>query len=1071
MTELNRTLIKNLATDETVYSRGLRYYTGKAIKNISKSSSKEHYHAAIMGKSEYTVDVDVTNPEAITYNCNCPASRKYAGACKHVVAVLLFVVDYQDRNKQTSELPPEKRRINQLLDYFDKMDYLPGQGELFRIELAVDIPAILRDDGTSKADVSVYVGNNRMYKLQNVRRFLIEYGQKKNIQLGKEFSFFPGESRFDSSSQDILNYLMEIYEVQDAAGKSNSTSIFNKAVLHTGKAMLQKLLRMSKKNIRLNLYGKDMGEVVFCDSKPELSFYLNLSEEDDAILLTWEDEKMVPLDESGSLFYFKNAIYHPDDSFIRHFLPFYKSSSGKGDTLTFEGEAKTRFLQTVLPRIHETFSLTIPKALQDFYITENVSFQMYLSRSGSGIRLELLVCYGEYAFNPFGKLPSGKAIIVRQAEREAAVMEELETYGFLRDKQYYYLKDEERIYEFLTEDLGILSENYELYYSDDFKAIKIQPPKLLRTAVRVSGENDLLEVDFDFEEIPKEELRDLFHSLQMKKKYFRLKNGSFLDLTADGLDKVTNLLEKLEGRDKTTEDGLIQTTMDYAFFLNHALEEEYYQTELSDSFKRLIEEIENPSVAEAEVPAGIRADLRNYQKIGYQWLCSLSHHRLGGILADDMGLGKTLQAIVYMTAAWKEDPKAVSLVVCPSSLVYNWQDEVESFSPELHSLMISGTPQERHELWDSCQNYQVVLVSYPILRRDVEYMKKIPFHSIFLDEAQFIKNPNSQNAKAVKLLNGAHRFALTGTPIENNLSELWSIFDYIMPGYLYSHSRFVHLYEKPIMRLEDEDALRQLNFHIKPFIMRRMKRDVLTELPEKIEKKMVSDMTDEQKEIYLSYLEGMKRDLDEEIEKNGFEKSRMMILASLTRLRQICCHPSTFLENYEGGSGKMNLLLELIHHAIEGGHRILVFSQFTSMLQLIEDELKEDNISYFYLDGSTPLEQRSEDVKRFNEGQGSVYLISLKAGGTGLNLTGADMVIHYDPWWNPAVEEQATDRVYRIGQKNIVNVMKLITKGTIEEKIYKLQEKKRSLSDSVIQAGEMFLNKLTREEIEDLFRL
>ena len=385
--------------------------------------------------------------------------------------------------------------------------------------------------------------------------------------------------------------------------------------------------------------------------------------------------------------------------------------------------------------------------------------------------------------------------------------------------------------------------------------------------------------------------------------------------------------------------------------------------------------------------------------------------------------------------------------------------------------MIVGTPAERHALWDSCGVYQVVLVSYPIIRRDVEYMKSLPFHTIFLDEAQFIKNPNSQNARSVKQLLARHRFALTGTPIENNLSELWSIFDYVMPGYLHSHARFVTLYEKPIMHQEDEDALQQLNFHIKPFILRRMKRDVLSELPEKIEKKMVSDMTEEQKELYVSYLSGVRRDLEHEIQTNGFEKSRMMILASLTRLRQICCHPSTFVENYEGGSGKMNLLLELLRHAIEGGHRILVFSQFTSMLGLIEEELREEGIDYFYLDGSTPLEKRNSDVKLFNDGQGKVYLISLKAGGTGLNLTGADMVIHYDPWWNPAVEEQATDRVYRIGQKNIVNVMKLITKGTIEEKIYKLQEKKRSLSDSVIQAGELFLNKLTREEVEDLFRM
>lgn len=1071
MSELNRARIKNLATDETVYSRGLRYYTGKAIKSISKSNGRGHFHAVVQGKSEYTVDVDISNLDAVRFTCNCPASRKYAGACKHVVAVLLFVVDYQDRNSQPGGRSPEKKKIIQILDYFDKMDYFPGKGDLYRMELAVDIPAILRDDGSAKAAVNIYVGNTRMYKLQNIRRFLLELLAGHSIQLGKEFSFFPGESRFDAASSELLGYLLEIHEVEEAAGKANSTGIFNKAVLQAGKSLLLKLLKISHSHIRFTLYGKELGEVEFFDRRPDVNLYLNMSEDEDALLLTWDDERMVSLDESGSLFYFKNAIYHPDPPFTRHILPFYRSFDGAGDTLAFEGEAKERFLTNVLPRIHETFSLSIPKALAESYVTEEAAFSMYLDRDKAGIRLELIVRYGDYSFNPFGKPPGGKTIIVRQAGKEAMVMEELEEHGFQREKQYFYLRDEGRIYEFLTGELKELSACYELYYSDAFRAIKIQPPKLLRTAVRVLGENDLLEVDFEFENVSKQELAALFRSLKLKKKYFRLKNGSFLDLSVEGIENITVLLQKLEGRDRVMEDGTLRASLDYAFYLNQSLDDDYYRLELDESFRRLIEEIEAPTAGNAVLPEGIRAELRPYQVLGYEWLTSLSKHRLGGILADDMGLGKTLQAIVYMTAAKCEDPQATCLVVCPSSLVYNWQDEIENFSPKLRPMMVSGTPQDRLALWQRCRKYDVVLVSYPILRRDIDTMRQIPFHTVFLDEAQFIKNPNSQNAKAVKLLAGSHRFALTGTPVENNLSELWSIFDYIMPGYLYSHSRFVNLYEKPIMRMEDEEALRQLNFHIKPFILRRMKKDVLSELPEKIERKMVSDMTEEQKELYMAYLSGMKQELEAEIEKNGFEKSRMMILASLTRLRQICCHPSTFVESYEGGSGKMNLLLELLRQSIEGGHRILVFSQFTSMLQLIREELREEKIPYFYLDGSTPLEQRSTDVKRFNEGEGKVYLISLKAGGTGLNLTGADTVIHYDPWWNPAVEEQATDRVYRIGQKNVVNVIKLITKGTIEEKIYKLQERKRSLSDSVIQAGELFLNRLTREEVEELFQV
>jgi SNF2 family DNA or RNA helicase len=475
------------------------------------------------------------------------------------------------------------------------------------------------------------------------------------------------------------------------------------------------------------------------------------------------------------------------------------------------------------------------------------------------------------------------------------------------------------------------------------------------------------------------------------------------------------------------------------------------------------------------VPNNIQAELRPYQVTGYKWLRTLAEHELGGILADDMGLGKTLQSIVYIASILREDNNKNAtrphfLIVCPTSLIYNWLDEIENFAPFITASVISGVPQERKELIESYQNYDVLITSYPLIRRDITIYEEINFHTVFIDEAQFIKNESSLNAKSVKRLVANHRYALTGTPIENSLSELWSIFDFIMPGYLHSHSKFVELYEKPILK-EDKEALEDLHQHISPFILRRMKKDVLTELPDKYESKMLTELSEEQKKVYLSYLDNIRNDIHTELSDGGLDRNRMKILAALTRLRQICCHPSTFLENYQGGSGKLDLLMELIPEAIANDHRILVFSQFTSMLRIIEEELKDMNISYFYLEGSTPTEERNENVKRFNNGEGKVFLISLKAGGTGLNLVGADTVIHYDPWWNPAVEEQATDRVYRIGQQNKVHVLKLITKGTIEEKIFKLQRKKKELSDSIISSKEVFINTLSREELEELFNI
>ena len=469
-----------------------------------------------------------------------------------------------------------------------------------------------------------------------------------------------------------------------------------------------------------------------------------------------------------------------------------------------------------------------------------------------------------------------------------------------------------------------------------------------------------------------------------------------------------------------------------------------------------------------ELPAGINANLRPYQEIGYRWLMTLADHQLGGILADDMGLGKTLQAIVYMKAMKAREEQNQFLIVCPTSLVYNWLDELENFTPDMRCKVITGTPEERLALIKSSEPVDVFITSYPLLRRDISNYEEKFFHTVFLDEAQFIKNAASLNAKSVKALNAAHRFALTGTPIENSLSELWSIFDFVMPYYLLTHSRFVKQYEKQILK-NDEEALVSLNKRIRPFILRRMKKDVLQELPEKVETKFLTDLTMDQKKIYLSFLESFRGELGDDFGFANMGHARFQILAALTRLRQICCHPGTFLDNYDGESGKMELFMQILPDLISNGHRILVFSQFTSMLEIIQKVLDEQKYDYFYMEGSTKVTDRNDYVKRFNAGEGQLFLISLKAGGTGLNLTGADTVIHFDPWWNPAVEDQATDRAHRIGQKNSVQVIKLITKGTIEEKIYKLQKKKKELSDSVIESKEVFINSLSKEELEELF--
>ncbi len=416
--------------------------------------------------------------------------------------------------------------------------------------------------------------------------------------------------------------------------------------------------------------------------------------------------------------------------------------------------------------------------------------------------------------------------------------------------------------------------------------------------------------------------------------------------------------------------------------------------------------------------------------------------------------------------------KRASLVVSPSSLTLNWQNEVKKFAKELKTLIIRGTLTERKRQIQEIDQYDLVITSYDLLKRDIElYLEKdYSFRYIIADEAQYLKNSNTQNAKSIKKIKADTRYALTGTPIENSLAELWSIFDFIMPGYLFTYKKFKALYETPIVKEESQEAMQKLRMLIEPFILRRNKKEVLTELPDKTITVLNNEMGEEQRRIYLSYLAQAKQEIAEEIELNGYEKSQIQILAALTRLRQICCHPSLFIEGYQEGSSKLEQCIEIIQDAVNSGHKILLFSGYTSMFDMMEKELKQRGIQYFKLTGSTKVDQRIELVDEFNENpEIKVFLISLKAGGTGLNLTGADVVIHYDPWWNLSTENQATDRAYRIGQKNNVQVYKLITKNSIEEKIYDLQQKKAELVDNMLSTKTSFVNKLSKEEIMNLF--
>lgn len=1072
MFKISKDSIKRLAADEATYFRGLRYYKSNAVSNVTWSKAHQQYRATVKGSNQYIVTIEEGKGEndKIKFNCNCPGHIKYNGACKHVIATLLFIANYMERSETKKPESEEEKNLYNIIDYFNNQYKTPLIGETFHLELSLHFPAILKGKD-SKLFLSLRAGSSRLYKVQNIKKFLHSYSNDENIVLGKEFKYIAGESRFSKGAKPVIQYLEEIYEIQEALGKVYYNNLFNKAEMAITKNMLFHLLGyMGNEEFQIGIGEETYEGVTLVKGNPPIGFRLESDEESIQIELI-DNKPVKPLCEDGSLLLYENVLYMPSKEFIANYLPFFNSLKRKKDGLNFQGDLKDKFIDSVLPRIHETMEIDIPESLRDKYINEDLQIKIYLDKYKKYVQATVKFQYGAHEINPLlNDLPPG-IILVRQKEAEEECFELLDSLHFEPYKDFFLLKKDSDIFEFLTYDIYHLNQKYQVFHSDELKNFKITGNSAIHTAINFNDNIKLLEVNVSYDAVPKDELKAFFEALKQKKKYHRLKDGSFVNLADGDMEQIGKLLEQLDVEEENIdEEGKINLPAYSALYLDKIIDEyDAIAYEKSQSYQNLLEEICQPKTTTIEVPSEITATLRPYQVVGYKWMYTLAQNQLGGILADDMGLGKTLQTITYITANLEQEPDAMFLVVSPTSLVFNWQEEFEKFAPHVKTMIVEGAPEERAEQINSAKEYQVILTSYPLIRRDIEHYTKYEFHTMFIDEGQFIKNPQSQNAKSVKQVHARHKFALTGTPIENSLSELWSLFDFIMPNYLYSHTKFVERFERPIVKEGQKEVLEDLGKHIEPFILRRMKNEVLTELPEKIETKMMAEMTPEQEKVYQAYLQNIRQELSAEISQNGVEKSRMQILAALTRLRQICCHPATFIENYDADSGKLKLLIQTVTEILENGHRILIFSQFTSMLEIIAEEIKKQGIEYFYLSGNTKISERKDYVTRFNEGEGSIFLISLKAGGTGLNLVGADVVIHYDPWWNPAVEEQATDRVYRIGQKKSVQVIRLLTKNTIEEKIDKLQKRKKQLSDSVIKSKEVFINQLSREELEELF--
>lgn len=628
---------------------------------------------------------------------------------------------------------------------------------------------------------------------------------------------------------------------------------------------------------------------------------------------------------------------------------------------------------------------------------------------------------------------------------------------------------DEQLFDFLQSGIAVLEKYGTVHGSEAFRKFTVAPvPKV---KVGVSVESGILDLSLTSSGISEKELLEVMQSYRQRKRFHVLSSGDFLDLAEDDqLSQISDLMLELDLSPEDVIRKSAKVPLYRALYLDRLLEEHDALYSSRDRvYRGIIRNFKTIRDSESEPPAELAGTLRPYQTLGFKWIRTLEEAGFGGILADEMGLGKTLQtisALFYDYDGKKPGTAQPSLVVCPASLVYNWQEEFAKFAPDIRTIPIAGGAAARRKALAAWDTTQVYIISYDLLKRNIAELSGKEFFYVILDEAQYIKNAGAAVSKAVKTLRAGHRLALTGTPIENRLSELWSIFDFLMPGFLYSQKEFEQRFAVPVTKNKDNDAMEKLKKMTSPFLMRRRKEDVLKDLPAKLEEVRYVPISGEQQKLYDAEVLKLKNTILD----GAFGTGKVKVLAELTKIREICCDPSLLYEDYHKESAKREAVMGLIRQAMDGGHRMLLFSQFTSMLALLEEDLKAEGIPYYILTGSTSKEKRIRLVHQFNEGDIPVFLISLKAGGNGLNLTGADVVIHYDPWWNLAAQNQATDRTHRIGQTRQVTVYRLIMKGTIEERILKLQEEKKDLADQVLSGESASLASLSQEELLELLR-
>ncbi|MBS4177769.1 DEAD/DEAH box helicase [Lederbergia citrea] len=1063
--KLNHDIIRELCGSVS-FKKGDSFY--RANKVTFEKYREDECTAIVKGGEDFRVSIACKGAGKFQTACSCPKLPSFTNDCQHIAAVLLALYDHQQKGTTPIVSDKPDALTEGLLTLFNEQPARASGSQSY-----FENRQVLQPSFTCKR-VAIGKGQNLLclemevdtIPILNVREFLASVGEGRPYSLSATMTYDSNLHCFQAETDAIIRQLIQVEKDEKAfvatlANQADGT--ISPSMLLIPPSSWERLISllvntpMVKLAYRENLYeGLHLSE-----QKLPLLFNFSETEGEDYELKVAGLKHVIVLEPYQTVLSGGNVVRLNEEDCNR--LSELKRMLDRSSTnrIPISPQQLSFFLEKVVPGLKKLGDVNISPMISKQFLKTPLIAKLYLDRLKNRLLAGLEFHYEHVVVNPLmdRELPANSGL-VRDVDKEEEILELMESSLFAKTEGGYFLHNEELEYEFLYHVIPKLQPLVQIYATTAIKNRIFKGNAFPKMRIKVKRERtNWLEFKFEMDGIRDHEIREVLAALEEKRKYYRLRNGSLLSLETREMEEIQRFLHSLPVEQPDFEQGIDLPIIE-GLRLLESIEDEQQLFTMEESFRKFLQNLRNPNEMDFTVPELLDPTLRDYQRYGYKWMKTLSTYGFGGILADDMGLGKTLQSITYILSELPEIRKSKQpvLIVCPSSLTYNWLNELAKFTPNIQAMIVDGVIKARVEKRKEAMQQDVIITSYPLLVKDRQWFEKQAFHTIFFDEAQAFKNPATQTAKAVKRLQARVRFALSGTPVENALEELWSIFYVVFPDLFKGFKEFSNLPRKTIAR------------RIRPFLLRRIKEDVLSELPEKMEQLVSMELLPEQKKLYGAYLAKLRHDTLKHLNKETIRKNRIKILAGLTRLRQICCHPSLFVDGYQGSSAKMEQLLQIVEESRISGRRVLIFSQFTKMLGLIGRELAGRGHAFFYLDGQTPAEDRVNMCQRFNEGEGQFFLISLKAGGTGLNLTGADTVILYDLWWNPAVEEQAADRAHRIGQTNVVQVIKLVARGTIEEKINELQEKKKHLIEEIIDPKEKMLASLTEEDIREILR-